>query len=100
MKYSFSFFRIFSDITNLKFRKNYVLSCEALGFLSKYGLRCFYLVSSFKACPIQHGYAPFRRKNDNDYRCHCDLSMAAKSDTKIYILITSAFNFRQTVNAT
>ena len=50
-------FGIFSDISNLRFRKNYVLSCEALRFLSKYGLTCLCPFSSFRACPLQHGYA-------------------------------------------
>ena len=51
-------FGIFSDITDRRFRQNYVLSWEALELLSKYGyLRFFYLFSSFRACPIQHRYA-------------------------------------------
>ena len=36
-------FGLFSDITNVRFRQNYVLSCEALGFLSNYGLMFLYI---------------------------------------------------------
>ena len=42
-------FGIFNDITSLRLGQNYVLSCEALEVLRKYGLRCFYPFSSFRA---------------------------------------------------
>ena len=61
---------------------------EALGFLSK----LFLSIQQSQSLPYTPRLCSFRRKNDYNYRCHCDLSMTAKRHVKI--LITDAFNFR------
>ena len=94
-------FGIFSDITNLRLRKNYVLSCVRI-FVETW-FEMFMSIQQFQSLPFTTRVCSFRRKHDNDYRCHCncDLYMAA-AKTHVKILITSAFNFQlvQTMNAT
>ena len=78
------YFGKFSDIiTNLRYRQNYVLSCDgSVRIFVEIWFEMFLSIQQFQSLSCTARVCSFRRKNDNDYRCHCDLSMAAKCHVK------------------